>query len=351
MQVKNYKIVKLLKRTSKWDMHLAKHIDDKFFVRIRVFNPTLTSNEVARNKLFKALEYFYLIRNKHLISILDFGYLDKNTIYEVIEHLDYLSLRELINKARRVPQEIVAIILYEVLNGLSQAHARGIFHGYISPYTIVTSTTGIVKIQDFAYADNDLSFNYFICADSLNTNLYYSPEHILQKPLDKRTDFFLLGIIAYEMLTGKHPFWSSERPWDIHKIITDIQEPVFYHLPYVHLAMEKIVERMLQKNPADRYQDAESILDEIKPYIQSFGDYKPYEILSAYFVDPRISTQQIEEGFISDLYETARNHFYSKNYNKALFLFQIINLQEKKPEGLSVYLNDCMEKKRLFAAK
>ncbi|OGF62402.1 MAG: hypothetical protein A2Y62_17290 [Candidatus Fischerbacteria bacterium RBG_13_37_8] len=345
MQINKYKIVKSLKKTSKWELFLARHVEDKFHVKIRIFNHTLTSSEQSRNKLIKALEYFYLMRNKYLISILEYGFLDKNVVYEIIEHLDYLNLREIINKAHRIPQEIAAIIMQELLNGLHQAHSRGIYHGYLNPHLVVTSTTGIVKIQDFAYAENDPSYHHFLCADSLHGNMYYAPEHILQKPLDKRTDFFLLGILSYEMLTGKHPFWVADKPWDMHKILSDNQEPLFATLPHINPVLERIIEKLLHKIPDERYEDSEIILQEMEPYIKLLGDMRSYEILSAYFIDPKVSTEQIEHNYFLELYEQARTHFYSKHYTKALFMFEILNRQADKFEGVDVYINDIKEKK------
>ncbi len=349
MEVKHYKIIKSLKKTSKWELFLARHIqNDKLFVKIRIFNHTLTSNEASRNILLKTLKYLYTIRSSHIVSLLDYGYLDNNIIYQVIEHLDYLNSRELLNKTKRLPQDIAAIIIKEILIGLSQAHSRGIIHGHLKPNLILSSSTGIIKIQDFAYPDNSDSFNYFLCAETPFSDLYFAPEHILKIPLTKRTDIFSLGIIAYEMISGKHPFYCGEKPWDVHKILSDNHEPIFYHLPNINPLLERVIEKMLKKNPDERYENAESALEELEPFIASLGSFKPYEILSIFFIDPKLSAEQIEKISSKELFDIARREFYSKNYKKALFLFQILKKLEANFEGLDIYINDIKENKGLY---
>jgi len=348
MEVKHYKIIKSLKKTSKWELFLAHHIqNDKLLVKIRIFNHTLTSNEASRTKLLKTLEYLYTVRSSHLISLLDYGYLDKNVIYQVIEHLDYLNLRELLNKTKRIPQEIAAMIIKEILIGLSQAHSKEIIHGNLRPNLILSSSKGIIKIQDFAYPNNSDSFNYFLCSETPFSDLYYAPEHILKMPLTKRTDLFLLGIIAYEMISGKHPFWKADIPWDVHKILSDYPEPIFYHLPSINPSLERVIEKMLKKNPDERYESAESALEELQPYIDSLGSLKSYEILSVFFIDPKLSTEQINNISSKNLFDIARREFYSKNYKKALFLFQVLKKFEADFDGLDVYINDIRENKGL----
>lgn len=345
MQIGKYKIIKALQKTSKWELFLAKHIDKPLQVKIRVFNPTLTANEQSRNRLLESLDYFYLMRNKYFISILEYGFLDKNVIYEVIEHLDYLNLRNIINIARRVPQEIAGIILKEILSGLEQAHIRGLYHGYLNPSVIVTSTSGVVKIQDISFSDNESYFHNFICSEGLSNSLYYAPEHILQKSLDKRTDLFLAGVISYEVLTGRHPFWTADKSWDVHKILTLNPEPLFAYLPHINPTLESVVEKLMQKEVVNRYQDAESAMQDLESYIKTLGDYKSYEILSYYFNDPKNSTEKLENDYFLALYDEARINYYHKNYKRSLFQMQIIEKSGYKFEGVEVYIEDIMEKK------
>jgi tetratricopeptide (TPR) repeat protein len=101
----------------------------------------------------------------------------------------------------------------------------------------------------------------------------------------------------------------------------------------------------MQKSPDKRYENAASALQDLEPYLKSLPDYKPYEILSAYFANPKDSTIKIESKYYNSLYEEARANYYYRNYNKALFQMQIIKSQNYNFEGLNVYIDNIREKK------
>jgi serine/threonine protein kinase len=137
---------------------------------------------------------------------------------------------------------------------LDYAHRRGVIHRDIKPSNVLFTETRDVKIADFSIA-------HVTAEDSAKTMpmgfmgspRYMSPEQIQQDYLTHQTDLFSLGVIMYEMLTGRHPFASDSFSRLIHKVINEEPPPMRQLRPELPLALENIVRKALQKDPAKRY--------------------------------------------------------------------------------------------------
>ena len=202
----------------------------------------------------------------------------ERTMYLVLEYVDGWSLATVSAKAHRLPSEVVAALGAEIAHGLSHAHARGIVHRDVKPANIMLSKRGDVKIADFGIAQRgrlpsaDEPLTKVDESAAFGTPAYMSPEQILGEVVDARSDVFSLGIVLYQLLCGARPFETGDekdRRAAAQRIRRDPPIPLHRRAPEVPRVLERIVMRMLEKLPVDRYGSAQSVADHLQEFVAS----------------------------------------------------------------------------------
>ncbi len=185
--------------------------------------------------------------------------------YLVLEYIDGFSLATLLKKTPTVGPDSVAGIGAAVAHGLSHAHERGVVHRDVKPANILVSRAGEVKLFDFGIAQlatrgGDSGVTAF------GTPAYMSPEQILGESVDARSDVFSLGVVLYQLVCGARPFERGEegdRGPSAHRIRRDPPIPLHRRAPDVPPALERIVMRAIEKLPADRFQSAAAMAEQL----------------------------------------------------------------------------------------
>ena len=174
---------------------------------------------------------------------------------ELIEGTD---LRKRVQQGAIPAMEAVEIAC-QVAEGLAFAHQRGIVHRDIKPANIMLPERGPAKITDFGLARMRLADHKTSTGIVLGTPRYMSPEQISGQPVDHRSDVFSLGIVLWEMLTGRRLFSGTEIAQVSHSITYDEHEPPTRVNPELPAMLDFVVARALKKDPAVRYQDADEM--------------------------------------------------------------------------------------------
>jgi hypothetical protein len=215
----------------------------------------------------------------NVIRVLDFVR-EKTTTWLALEYIDGFTLEELISKQKLSPEGAVAIAIGVAL-GLEHAHAHGIVHRDVQPRNVLVSVTGGVKLVNFAAAaDARLPTAPELLEGSagFGTPTYMSPEQLLGEPEDPRSDLFSLGIVLYEMLTGKPPFLPDERT-SSHKIRHDPVAPVTRACPEATAALDRAVRRCLEKMPSDRFATARELATVLQVELDDMGGVAPADAI------------------------------------------------------------------------
>jgi eukaryotic-like serine/threonine-protein kinase len=190
----------------------------------------------------------------------------EGSMFMVMERLDGENLKHHMARKTLATSEVVAIAL-QIAHALEAAHAAGIVHRDIKPGNIVVSGTGQVKVLDFGLARRFIRDDTHevvlggstIIGRPLGTANYMAPERIRQMPPDPRSDLFSLGVVMYEMATGRLPF-AGESPLETVENILDKKPiPLTKLSPSRPIQLERIVNRLLAKSAEDRYQSAEEL--------------------------------------------------------------------------------------------
>ena len=197
------------------------------------------------------------LNHANIVTTYDFGEVD-GMAYLAMELLEGTDLRKRVQQGPIPPIEAVEIGC-QVAEGLAYAHGRGIVHRDIKPANIMLPERGPAKIMDFGLARMRLADHKTSTGIVLGTPRYMSPEQISGQPVDHRSDVFSLGIVLWEMLTGRRLFSGTEMAQVSHSITYDEHEPPTRVNPELPAMLDFVVARALKKDPAVRYQDADEM--------------------------------------------------------------------------------------------
>jgi hypothetical protein len=216
-------------------------------------------------------------RNDNIVQVFD-HFKEGLSYYIVMEYVDGISLDALIEKNRYLPNEIALLIFYQIARALKYAHDKDVIHRDIKPANVLISKEGVVKLTDFGIATSkDLHDKYLTREMTLGTPAYISPEQITDtRNVDKRADIYSMGVVLYEMVTGKCPF-----PDDISSAtINRIQKGKYIRPsklnPKVSSVAGRIIKKAMHHKRKKRYQDLQEIIDILSAQLRK---YKSQEMI------------------------------------------------------------------------
>jgi serine/threonine-protein kinase len=224
------------------------------------------------------------LNHPHIVQIFDFGEAD-GTWYLAMEYIDGLNLRVLSKRAREggvaLPLAACARIIASACEGLAYAHERtdpatggplGLIHRDISPDNILLSREGAVKVVDFGIA-KVAGQKHFTQTGLVKGKLaYMPPERFRGVEMDRRMDVYALGVVLYELLTGHKPYESSSDGELVRAILYEQPVPAARRRPELPLALQRILERALAKECAQRYPDCRTLQSDLEHFLLSTGE-------------------------------------------------------------------------------
>ncbi|QQR72808.1 MAG: serine/threonine protein kinase [Holophagales bacterium] len=230
------------------------------FIKRHVAVKTCTSDdEDTRQRFYREAEIAGNLQHRNIVTVYDFG------VQEGIPYLvqEYLSGEDLDHKIKRrdflaFPQKLFYLI--QIARGLEFAHAHGVIHRDIKPANIRVLEDDTAKILDFGIAKAALaSTNLTQAGMTLGTASYLSPEQIRGEAVDRRTDIFSFGILAYELLSYRRPFEGPQISAIFYRILNEAPRPLRELWPDGPDELIQLVGRCLEKDPARRYPDCAAL--------------------------------------------------------------------------------------------
>jgi eukaryotic-like serine/threonine-protein kinase len=220
--------------------------------------------EELRQRLYREAQSAGNLNHPNIVTIYDIGE-EGDLSYIAMEFVEGETLEGWMQKNRILPVEQTVAIIEQIAAGLDFAGARGITHRDIKPGNVLLTADGRAKIADFGIAKFSTS-KMTQTGMIMGTPAYMSPEQALGNPLDGRSDIFSLGVIFYEMLTGERPFSGSNSTTIIYKIVHEAVVPPRNLNVTIHAGIDSIVQRMLAKNPDERYQSCGEVVQDLHNY-------------------------------------------------------------------------------------
>ena len=231
-------------------------------VAIKLFPKELAHGE-ARQRFIKEARVVGQLSHPAIITLHDMG-IDEatQTPYLVMEFLEGQPLDRILDKGS-IPFPKACAWAGEVASALGVAHRKGVIHGDVKPANMLITDEGKVKLMDFGMAR--LASHDTNATPLAGTPAYWCPEQIMGKPQDSRSDLFSLGIVLYEMVTGKRPFDAESLQGICSKVLSSTPLPPSHANPSVPAAFDDLVVRCLAKDPSARHASAEALAQELYP--------------------------------------------------------------------------------------
>ncbi len=203
------------------------------------------------------------LNHRNIVTIYDVGR-SGDSAYIAMEFLEGRSLREIIDSGVVLPSERIADIAAQIADGLSCAHENGVIHRDIKPANIMVLDSGTVKITDFGIAM--LSKGSLTLGAVFGSPKYISPEQVIGKPADGRSDIFSLGAVLYELLTGTPAFTASDLDAVLCQVINEMPVPPTTRNKCIARSFDRIVARAMAKHPNDRYPTAREMVQDLRNF-------------------------------------------------------------------------------------
>jgi serine/threonine protein kinase len=208
------------------------------------------------------------LSHPNILALFDVGTNSEGAPYFVMEYVEGKTLESFFD-AGPLPLARAAAWAGDLATALGQAHRAKVIHGDVKPANILVTRDQQVKLGDFGIAR--LSTQASGSGNLMGTPAYLSPEQILGNAQDNRSDLFSLGIVVYQMSTGKRPFDGDSVGAVCAQIISSAPLPPSHHNPALPTAFDQVVMRCLSKNPDDRFPTAEALAASVYPFARNTG--------------------------------------------------------------------------------
>ena len=243
-------------------------------VAVKILRDEFTTDEEFIKRFEAEAQSAARLTHANIVSIYDVG-VEGNLHYIVMELIQGKTLKEIIIKERGpLPWKWSVNVAVQIASALDMAHKNNIIHRDIKPHNIIITEDGIAKVTDFGIAKAVSNSTITAFGTTIGSVHYFSPEHARGGFTDAKSDLYSLGVVMYEMVTGRVPF-DADTPVSValKHMQEEPEEPIEIN-PHVPVAINKIIMKALQKDTTLRYQSASEMLRDLKKSLKNpDGDF------------------------------------------------------------------------------
>ena len=311
-----YEITELIGVGGMADVYKGTDIIDNKPVAIKILKKEFSENEEFLRRFRNESKAIAVLSHPNIVRIYDVGFSEKIQ-YIIMEYIDGITLKEYIEEEKVLSWKDTVHFVIQILRALQHAHDRGVVHRDIKPQNIMMFTDGTIKVMDFGIAKFAREEGKTATDQAIGSVHYISPEQAKGDVTDERSDIYSVGVMLYEMLTGKKPF-DSDNPVSIAVMhMHDIPERPKAVNANIPDGLEEIILRAMEKDPEERYQTTSEMIDDIEEFKNnpdvSFGYYteeEEDEAESTKFFDT-VNSGNMAGGVI----KSSENSYYNNNNN------------------------------------
>ncbi|MBN1659495.1 MAG: protein kinase [Anaerolineae bacterium] len=273
-----YRIVEKLGASGHSAVYKAVDVNLNRLVALKVLGAHLVTDPEFEARFRREATAGMLLNHPNLVRVYAYGRAD-GTVFIALEYIHGRSLADILAEGRPLGEEYTAQIVRQVAEALAYAHRRGILHRDVKPGNIFIASDGRVVLLDLGLASviRPGRSSLTSAGTILGTPTHMAPEQAMGEQVDERSDIYSLGVVLYQLLTGRLPFSGEQIAEVLHKIIYESPPSPRVLNPYVSSAMEQVVLKALAKDPGKRYQTA----DELIAAMTGAGASTPFPELAA----------------------------------------------------------------------
>jgi serine/threonine-protein kinase len=219
------------------------------------------------------------LTHPNIVTIFDVGETPEGP-YIAMEYLEGATLEEMMESDHRISLREVVIYGIQLAEALDYSHARGIVHRDVKPGNIISpQESHNIKITDFgiAHMETPNKEHRTKIGAVLGTPQYMSPEQVEGQSVDGRSDLFSLGVILYQLITGDKPFVSETLTSLLLKIVQDQPIPIESKVPDIPNSLQKIIKKLLSKQPAQRFQTGKELADALRNVVHEIDEIEEHK--------------------------------------------------------------------------
>ncbi len=261
-----YRIVKKIASGGMADIYLGDDLELKRKVAVKVLSANYAGDHNFVARFRREAQVLAGLDHPNIVDIYDWGKFN-SSYYIVMEYIEGISLKELIERKGSLEADISADYAIQICDALGAAHDNNLIHRDIKPQNILISHDGKIKVTDFGIAKS-LNTDITKTLNIVGTAHYISPEQARGDVLDNRTDIYSLGIVLYEMLTGDLPFRGGTSIDISLKHISEMPVKPTRLIQNIPKKMEKVVMMCLNKDRAQRYPDIIDLKQDLINYLK-----------------------------------------------------------------------------------
>ena len=232
-------------------------------IALKFLPADLTRDTEARERFIHEAKAASGLQRNNICNIHDIEETKDGQLVIVMDCYEGETLKKKIERGPLTIEEALDLTV-QVAEGLLKAHEKGIVHRDIKPANIMVTDDGVAKVLDFGLAKLARQTRLTKAGTTLGTFAYMSPEQTRGQQVDHRTDIWSIGVVLYEMLTGQLPFKGDYENAVVYSILNLHQVPITGLRTGVPAELERIVEKALAKNPAERYQHADDLVADLR---------------------------------------------------------------------------------------
>ncbi len=269
--VSHYRILEKLGEGGMGVVYKAEDVNLDRLVALKFLPSQISADNKEKKRFIHEAKAASALDHPNICTVHEIGQTAEGQLFIAMGYYKGRTLKDKIESGLMPIGDAVEVAI-QIAEGLKKAHQESIVHRDLKPANVMITDEGSAKIVDFGLAKLKGMSRLTKAGTTIGTVAYMSPEQAMGKEVDQRTDIWSLGVILYEMLTGRLPFGGDYDQAVIYSIINEEPEPLSKACPDASSGLEQIVSQALTKEPAERYQHMDELLKDLKTIAE---DLKP----------------------------------------------------------------------------